>query len=114
MWKCFGTCLGLVSFIFELACSTSLYNCCKLIITRSYFAQGLQTFIKQELQDTNLHQIVSSHSSLPHLLVSNSFCQPESYMNLGYNVYNNHAAVNIYNPISYGGVCFLALPFPFD
>nr|GFB88256.1 histone acetyltransferase HAC1-like isoform X2 [Tanacetum cinerariifolium] len=52
----------------------------------------LQTFIKPEVEDANLCQIVSSHSYLPDLLVSNSFCQPESYMNFGYNLYNNHAS----------------------
>ncbi|GKD02345.1 histone acetyltransferase HAC1-like protein isoform X3, partial [Tanacetum coccineum] len=66
----------------------------------------LQTYIKQEVQDANLRQIVSSHSSLPDLLVSNSFCQPESYMNLAYDLYNNHASVNICNPILYGGSAY--------
>ncbi|KVI09015.1 histone H3-K56 acetyltransferase, RTT109 [Cynara cardunculus var. scolymus] len=75
--------------------------------------QGSQNFIQQELKDANLHQIVShrlisSHSSLPDLLVSpvfhnaSSFCPPESYMNLGYNGYNP-ASVSIYNPGLCGG-----------
>lgn len=75
-------------------------------------SKGLQNFIEQELQDANLHQIVSqrlasSHSPLPDLLVppsvvrdSSSLCPPDSYMNLGYNL---AASVNIYNPVLCGG-----------
>ncbi|XP_024972844.1 histone acetyltransferase HAC12-like isoform X3 [Cynara cardunculus var. scolymus] len=86
------------------------------IDTPKLLDQGSQNFIQQELKDANLHQIVShrlisSHSSLPDLLVSpvfhnaSSFCPPESYMNLGYNGYNP-ASVSIYNPGLCGGSAF--------
>ncbi|KAI3794060.1 hypothetical protein L1987_36685 [Smallanthus sonchifolius] len=75
------------------------------IDTRKLLALGLQNFIQQEVQDANLHQIISSHSSLPDLLVSNSIFPPENEMNLGYSRYG-HAALNIYNPFLCGGSAY--------
>ncbi|KAC9800216.1 hypothetical protein E3N88_45233 [Mikania micrantha] len=59
----------------------------------SRFIDTPKNFIQQEVQDANLHQIISSHSSLPDLLVSssflvsNSFFSHENDMNLGCGLY---------------------------
>ncbi|KAK9050683.1 hypothetical protein SSX86_030344 [Deinandra increscens subsp. villosa] len=76
----------------------------------SRFPNSLDTpknFIQQqqEVQDANLHQIISPHSSLPDLLVSNSFFLPENDVNLRYSCYSP-ASVNVYNPILCGGSAY--------
>ncbi|KAL8193422.1 hypothetical protein R6Q57_026557 [Mikania cordata] len=77
----------------------------------SWFIDTPKNFNQQEVQDANLHQIISSHSSLPDLLVSssflvsNSFFSHENDMNLGCGLYSP-ASVNIYNPISCGGSAY--------
>ncbi|KAJ0469388.1 putative histone acetyltransferase chromatin regulator PHD family [Helianthus annuus] len=64
-----------------------------------------KNFIQQDVHDANLHQIISAHSSLSDLLVSNSFFPPQNDKNLGYNCYSP-ASLNIYNPILCGGSAY--------
>ncbi|XP_071706322.1 histone acetyltransferase HAC12-like isoform X2 [Rutidosis leptorrhynchoides] len=69
--------------------------------------KGLQSYIKHDVQDANLlHQIVSSRSSLPDLLVSPSFYDSENYVNLGYNPSYINNYNNNYNPVLCGGSAY--------